>query len=243
MPDASPVKWHLAHTTWFFETFVLALMLPGYAVYDRRVPRAVQLVLRNASATASARPERGLISRPDLATVFDYRAPRRPRDARALDTRRCRTDCGRADPTLGVNHEQQHQELILTDVSTCSRATRAKPAYQRTLAARRRCGASASRWHRLRRAALAPVRPRGEAALRSTTNCRRAPRVRRAVRASRRGPVTHGEFAEFIADGGYDRPELWLSLGWDAVRRSGWRAPLYWERSGRDAGGRSRCTA
>ncbi len=222
MPDASPVKWHLAHTTWFFETFVLAPHLPGYVAYDP----AFRVLFNSYYETVGdkhPRPERGLISRPDLTTVHDYRAhvEHAMRDILKHDVA---PDLA-ALIELGVNHEQQHQELILTDVKHLFSRNPAKPAYE-------------PRWP------LLPVRPEplrwhsyaggldwfghrdGGFAFDNELPSHQV-FVAPFELASR--PVTHGEFAEFIADRGYDRPELWLSLGFDAVRTHGWRSPLYWE--------------
>jgi ergothioneine biosynthesis protein EgtB len=225
MPDASPVKWHLAHTTWFFETFVLAPHLSGYAAYDP----AFRVLFNSYYETVGdkhPRPERGLISRPDLATVHDFRShvDHAMRDLLKHDLAPELT----ALIELGVNHEQQHQELILTDVKHLFSRNPAKPAYE-------------PRWP------LLPVRPEplrwhgyaGGLDWFGHRNSRFAfdnelPSHQAFVApfelASR--PVTHGEFTEFIADRGYDRPELWLSLGFDAVRTQGWRSPLYWENRG-----------
>src|SRR5512140_1836259 len=113
MPDASPVKWHLAHTSWFFETFLLVPSLPGYAPFDDAF-RVLFNSYYNAIGERYPRPQRGLLSRPDLATVRDYRA----HVDRAMRVLLAGTlEAGVADRVeLGLHHEQQHQELILTDV-------------------------------------------------------------------------------------------------------------------------------
>ncbi|HEY8244737.1 MAG TPA: ergothioneine biosynthesis protein EgtB [Casimicrobiaceae bacterium] len=224
MPDASPVKWHLAHTTWFFETFVLAGR-EGYRPLD-----SAFRVLFNSYYVGVGerhpRPERGLLSRPDLATVRAYRAHV---DAamRAL----LASDLGRetaARIELGLHHEQQHQELILTDLKHLFSRNPAAPVY--------RAG-----WP------LAPVRPRraewvdyaggldafghaGDGFAFDNELPRHRVFLEPFALASR--PVTHGEYAAFVDDGGYDRAELWLSAGWDVVTTRGWTAPLYWERDG-----------
>ncbi len=147
MPDASPVKWHLAHTSWFFETFLLAPSLPGYAAVRRRVPRALQFVLQRRRRRAIRGRERGLLSRPDLATVLAYRAhvdramhdaprPPDPPPRRAISIE------------LGIHHEQQHQELILTDVKHLLSRNPQQPVIPRGLAAGRRSRPRALAWHR-----------------------------------------------------------------------------------------------
>jgi ergothioneine biosynthesis protein EgtB len=223
MPDASPVKWHLGHTTWFFETFLLEPSQPGYRVFDPSF-RVLFNSYYEAVGERHPRPQRGLVSRPGLDTVLAYRAhvdaamrgllagppERRVRDLVAL----------------GLHHEQQHQELMLTDVKHLLSHNPQKPAY--------RAG-----WP------LAAVRPRPLVWHRHEGGIvhighdhdgfafdNEAPSHRVLLEpfelASR--PVTHGEFAEFIDDGGYRRAELWLSLGFDTVRAQHWTAPLYWVR-------------
>jgi ergothioneine biosynthesis protein EgtB len=224
MPDASPVKWHLAHTTWFFETFVLEGR-PGYRPFDP----AFRVLFNSyyvGVGERHPRPERGLLSRPDLATVLAYRA----HVDDAMHALLVHDLDGEAATRveLGLHHEQQHQELILTDVKHLLSRNPTAPIY--------RAG-----WP------LAPVRPRrvewiasdgglawfGDAGTGFAFDNER-PRHRVYVEpfalASR--PVTHGEFAAFVDDGGYARPELWLSAGWDVVAARGWTAPLYWERDG-----------
>ena len=224
MPDASPVKWHLAHTTWFFETFVLAER-DGYRAFDPSF-RVLFNSYYVGVGERHPRPERGLLSRPDLASVLAYRAHV---DAamRALLSGAPDGET-RARIDLGLHHEQQHQELILTDLKHLFSRHPGAPVY--------RAG-----WP------LAPVRPRrvewiayeggldafghgGDGFAFDNERPRHRAFVAPFALASR--PVTHGEFAAFVADGGYERPELWLSAGWDAVASRGWNAPLYWQRDG-----------
>ena len=222
MPDASPVKWHLAHTSWFFETFLLAPSLPGYRPFDPAF-RVLYNSYYNAVGDKHPRPERGLISRPDLARVRAYRRHVDEGMASLLAS-------GRDDlaplVALGLNHEQQHQELVLTDLKHLLSRNPLDPPYREP-------------WP------LTPIRP-GKASWIAVEGGVReighegpgfafdneSPRHRVWLDdfeiASR--PVTHGDFIAFVEDGGYRRPELWLSLGWDAVQSRGWQAPLYWER-------------
>jgi ergothioneine biosynthesis protein EgtB len=223
MPDASPVKWHLAHTTWFFETFVLAPHRPGYRAFDPAY-RVLFNSYYNAVGDKHPRPERGMISRPGLAEVLAYR---RHVDEAMLSL------CGEAlsEETeglieLGLHHEQQHQELILTDVKHMLSRNPLKPAYQKqwplTPVQRRKRGwiAHDAGLHDIGHAG-------GEFCFDNET-----PRHRVWLDAFQMAthPVTNGDFIEFIEDGGYRRPELWLSAGWDAVTAQGWQAPQYWAR-------------
>jgi ergothioneine biosynthesis protein EgtB len=225
MPDASPVKWHLAHTTWFFETFVLERYARGFKPFDPAF-RVLFNSYYNAVGEKHPRPERGMLTRPSLDEVLAYRASV---DERVLDLLGARHASHAAIAqlvTLGVNHEEQHQELILTDVKHLLSRNPLSPAY-------------AERWP------LTPVRPRqprwiafgggtyeiGHAGTEFAFD-NEGPRHRVLVAdfelASH--PVTYGEYCEFIADGGYQQPELWLSMGWDLVRAQDWQAPLYWQK-------------
>jgi len=219
MPDASPVKWHLAHTTWFFETFILEPHLPGYRAFDPAY-RVLFNSYYNGIGDKHPRPERGMISRPGLEEVLAYRKHVNEAMPRVLDR------APRALVELGLNHEQQHQELILTDLKHLLSRNPRKPAYQKP-------------WP------LTPVHPRKRgwidhpAGLHDLGHADPAfcfdnelPRHRAWLEAFRIAthPVTHGDFIDFIADGGYRRHELWLSAGWDMVQARGWQAPEYWER-------------
>jgi ergothioneine biosynthesis protein EgtB len=218
MPDASPVKWHLAHTTWFFETFVLEPHAAGYRTFDPAY-RYLFNSYYNALGDRHPRPERGMLSRPSLAEVLAYR---RHVDEALL----VRNNLPPELIQLGLHHEQQHQELILTDLKHLLSRNPLKPAYQK-------------QWP------LTPIRGRArtwigfQGGLHEIGHSgagfafdNEAPRHRTWLDdfeiASH--PVTHGEFLDFIEDRGYCRPELWLSAGWDLVQARGWQAPEYWRR-------------
>lgn len=224
MPDASPVKWHLAHTTWFFETFVLASHQPGYRLFNPSY-RVLFNSYYNAVGERHPRPERGMLSRPGLEEVLAYRRHVDEAMLELLAGKRSLHE-GRAVIDLGLHHEQQHQELILTDVKHLLSRNPVKPAYQK-------------QWP------LTPIRARErrwisfEAGLREIGHSgpdfcfdNETPRHSVWLNAFQIAshPVTHGDFMEFIEDGGYRRPELWLSAGWDAVTVRGWHAPQYWAR-------------
>ena len=226
MPDASPVKWHLAHTTWFFETFVLAKAAPGYEPFDASY-RTLFNSYYNSVGEQYPRAERGLLTRPDLAGVLAYRE-RVDRQVLACLERGLDAELA-AVCELGLQHEQQHQELILTDVKHLLARAPAFAAY-RPAAPAPEVRAEPLRWHdypeRLARIG------RGE---RGFAFDNERPRHRVFLRAFRLAsrPVTAGEYLEFVLDGGYERPAHWLSEGRSRVRERGWRHPLYWrERDG-----------
>jgi len=221
MPDASPVKWHLAHTTWFFETFVLEPHAPGYRAFDPAY-RVLFNSYYNAVGGRHPRPERGMLSRPSLAEVLSYRGHVDEAMLRFLADREAARDL----VELGLQHEQQHQELILTDVKHLLSRNPLKPAYQKQwpltpILARK------PRWLGFE----AGMQEIGHAGERFAFD-NEGPRHRVWLEAFEIAsyPVTHGDFIAFIEDGGYRRPELWLSAGWDAVRARGWEAPGYWSR-------------
>jgi ergothioneine biosynthesis protein EgtB len=227
MPDASPVKWHLAHTTWFFETFVLERGLPGYSAFHPAF-RVLYNSYYNGIGDAHPRPQRGLLSRPALDEVVAYRQ----RVDAGLDMLAGQGRPVDAELTglieLGINHEEQHQELILTDVKHMLSCNPLRPVYAKgwPLAA---VSPQPLAWHEWE-AGLRHVGHAGSGFHYDNETPRHRQFVPAFALASRL--VTNGEFAAFIEDGGYRRPELWLSLGWDAVRSEGWQSPMYWERQG-----------
>jgi ergothioneine biosynthesis protein EgtB len=229
MPDASPVKWHLAHTTWFFETFLLAPRLPGYEPHDARWGRLFNSYYV-AAGPRHPRPERGLLTRPTVKEVLAWRRAVDDRLRDFLASERGRDPEARAVAELGLHHEQQHQELLLTDLQHALSRNPLEVAY-RPAPDEEPTGVPPLRWvdHPGGRVRLGHEGPGF-----SFDNEGPAHDVllRPFSLASR--PVTAGEYADFIRDGGYDRPELWLWEGVHAAREAGWRAPLYWDsRDGR----------
>jgi ergothioneine biosynthesis protein EgtB len=229
MPDVSPSKWHLAHVTWFFERFVLEPHLQNYARFDDQYHYLFNSYY-NTAGDMHARPKRGLLSRPTLAQVLDYRS--------YVDTavqQLLQTDA--ADEqlvqliTLGLNHEQQHQELLLTDIKHVFSCNPVKPAVSRTLniasgdvvapysftngaAGIHALGADGGNF------AFDNETPRHDALLQEHQMGNRL--------------VTNAEYRAFIEDGGYETAELWLSDGWAVINERNWNRPLYWNES-RDA--------
>ncbi|WP_119677944.1 ergothioneine biosynthesis protein EgtB [Indioceanicola profundi] len=222
MPDASPVKWHLAHTTWFFETFVLG-------------PQAGQPPLRpewgylfnsyyEAAGPRHPRPRRGLLTRPPVAEVLEWRSlvDRRLMDFLAQDP----SAEAQALIELGLNHEQQHQELILTDLKHLLSGNSLMPAY-RERPEQEPSPAPPLGWAE-HPGGLAEIGWDGKGFAFDNEGPRHKVWLEPFAIADR--PVTCGEWLAFMADGGYRDPSLWLSDGWAAVRAEGWEAPAYWRR-------------
>jgi ergothioneine biosynthesis protein EgtB len=223
MPDASPAKWHLAHTSWFFEEFVLRRAVGDYRPYDERFGYLFNSYY-NAVGPMHERPNRGLLSRPTVAEVLAYRTHVDEQMQLLL-----------ANPaavpaqtvTLGLHHEQQHQELLLTDIKHLFSCNPLKPVYQ---------SREEPAWH-----AASPLSfvdfPGGltEIGHGGPGFCfdNEEPRHRWYLQpfqlANR--PVTNAEFLQFVRAGGYEQPRLWLSDGWALVQREHWRRPLYWAES------------
>jgi ergothioneine biosynthesis protein EgtB len=226
MPDASPVKWHLAHTCWFFETTLLA-QRKDYRLFDPAFAYLFNSYYESAGPR-HPRPRRGLISRPSLEQILAYRAHV---DA-AMHDLLCNADEAQtALITLGLHHEQQHQELILTDIKHAFFCNPTLPAYRdmaetpHTAAPLEWCahpGGIVSVGH------SAPIKSNSDSFAFDNESPRHQVLLRPFRIASR--PVTNGEYAAFIADGGYRRAAYWLSDGWARVEAEGWDAPLYWLR-------------
>jgi ergothioneine biosynthesis protein EgtB len=225
MPDASPTKWHRAHTTWFFEQFLLRPSLADYRPFDDRFAFLFNSYYV-AAGPRHARPQRGLITRPDAAEVTAYRQHVDAAVARLIDTA---TDDALGDILtvleLGLHHEQQHQELILTDILHAFAQNPTAPAYD---AGWRLPAARASNEEFV---ALADgIQAIGHA---GSGFCfdNEGPAHEVLLQPVRlaRALVTNGAWLEFMADGGYATPTLWLSDGWTATQAEGWTAPGYWQ--------------
>jgi ergothioneine biosynthesis protein EgtB len=223
-PDASPAKWHLAHTTWFFETFILRDHVPDYRAFDERWAFLFNSYYE-AEGPRHARPRRGMLSRPSLDEVRTYRAHVDEALERALPNL---SPAALQLIELGINHEQQHQELFLTDLLATFAENPLEPAYAESSAPTCFAGEPLS-WHRGREGIV----EMGAADAGFAFDCER-PRHREFLAghelASRR--TTNREWREFIDDGGYAKPTLWLSEGWDWVQREAIAAPFYWREDG-----------
>ena len=226
MPDVSPTKWHLAHTSWFFETFVLA---PHDARYASPNPRYAFLFNSYyvQAGERHCRAQRGLVTRPSVREVFAYRAHvddamRRLLAAVGDD----RSHPAAALVELGLHHEQQHQELLLQDIAHVFWTNPLRPAY--TAPRPRASEPPPLRWHPVAEG-VHRIGHEGEGFAFDNEGPSHRVFLEPARLASRL--VTNGEYLAFVDDGGYRRPEHWLSAGWAAVRERGWTAPLYWERT------------
>ena len=228
MPDASPTKWHRAHTTWFFEQFLLVPHLPGYRVFDDRFGYLFNSYYV-AAGPRHARPRRGLLTRPDGAEVAAFR---RHVD-QAVERLLASADGARLAEVLrileiGLHHEQQHQELILTDILHALAQNPTAPGYDASwqtplpIAAPRDAGTDFVDLPR----GVHRIGWAGEGYC-FDNECP-AHEVFMAPARIARGLVTNAQWLEFIADGGYATPTLWLSDGWAAVEAEGWSGPGYW---------------
>ncbi|MCT0247775.1 ergothioneine biosynthesis protein EgtB [Synechococcus sp. CS-205] len=241
MADASPPKWHLAHTTWFFETFLLQPHLRGHEPADSRWGYLFNSYY-DAIGERHPRPRRGLLTRPAMREVMTWR--RRVDDGLAdLLEQLARQPRSSAAPVLallelGLQHEQQHQELLLMDLLDGFSRNPLEPAYRQVsgngiTAQAREPEAEPLRWIE-HPGGLVEIGADPAGGFHFDNE---APRHRHWLEphaiASRL--VRNGEFATFIADGGYRRPELWMSEGWALVQQRGWQAPRYWRGSGTDA--------
>jgi ergothioneine biosynthesis protein EgtB len=223
MPDASPTKWHLAHTSWFFETFVLAPHLPGYTTFDPAY-RVLFNSYYDGVGDRHPRAARGLLSRPTLDDVRRYRRHVDAGMQALLGGRRLDADL-RALVELGLHHEQQHQELILTDIKHAFATHPLRPAYAGTWPLAR-VAPQQPHWLPFARA-TAPIGHRDDGFCFDNETPAHEALIHPFELASH--PVTFGEYLQFIEDGGYRQPQLWLSAGWDAVQANGWQAPAYCE--------------
>lgn len=222
MPDASPTKWHLAHTTWFFEQFVLARD-PSWQSVDPAWNFLFNSYYQSIGPL-HARPHRGLLSRPSLDEVRDYRT----RIDDAVEALLDRDD----DPALatlvelGLQHEQQHQELLLTDIKHAFWCNPLKPAYRAPIALSADAGAVPLRYVE-GRDGIVEIGHRGEGFAFDNETPRHRELLHPHALANRL--VTNAEYLAFVREGGYREPALWLSDGWATVQREDWRHPIYWQ--------------
>lgn len=228
MDDASPTKWHLAHVTWFFETFILAKHLPGYRVFDERFNFCFNSYYESQGAR-HPRPKRGLLTRPGIYEVFSYRAHVDDALQRLFDkSGEPEGEIARL-VEIGINHEQQHQELLLTDILALFASNPLRPAYRQPKPASVRGGdAQPAAWIDYP-GGIHHVGHEGSGFAWDNESPRHQALIHPFKLADRL--VTNGEWLEFIEDGGYRTASLWLADGWSTVNREEWQSPLYWENS------------
>jgi ergothioneine biosynthesis protein EgtB len=224
MPEASPVKWHLAHTTWFFETFVLEHFEKSFTPFLPAF-RVLFNSYYNGIGEKHPRPQRGMLTRPALQEVLYYRTNVNGRMEKIF-LRAADDEAFRASVDLGLHHEQQHQELILTDIKHLLSLNPLKPAY-REHKEEDSPAMAAIEWLAFN-GGLVEIGHGGDAFCFDNESPRHKHYLNSYSMASRL--VTNGEVLDFIADGGYHDPRLWLSEGWDWVQANRIAHPIYWER-------------
>jgi ergothioneine biosynthesis protein EgtB len=224
MPDVSPTKWHLAHTSWFFETFILTPSLPGYRPFHPRYGYLFNSYY-NEVGERHCRPRRGLLSRPTVEEVYEYRAhvDRYMQELLCADAERAADLISLVE--IGLHHEQQHQELLLTDIKHVFAMNPLRPVYRERVE-ERHAASSAVEWVPYS-GGVCEIGHEGPGFAFDNETPRHRVYIEPFQMASRL--VTIGDYLAFMEDGGYRQPRLWLSDGWSAVQAEGWDAPLYWE--------------
>ncbi len=224
MPDASPIKWHLAHTAWFFEVFILVPHLKGYKVFHPKYDYLLNSYYESLGQRVAA-SQRGTLSRPTVAETYRYRAYI-DEAMQSLITENIGNSELESLIILGLNHEQQHQEFLFTNIKSIFGNNPLRPVYNPNLLTPTFEKVQQLDWleypenlyeigHNGKRFAFDNEQPRHQVYLQ---------KYRLASRL-----VTNGEYLEFIQAGGYNNPDYWLSEGWIAARSQNWQAPLYWE--------------
>jgi ergothioneine biosynthesis protein EgtB len=227
MTNASPMKWHLAHTTWFWERFVLTEFEPDFAWRDPAFDHLFNSYYRRVS-DPFPRPRRGLITRPTVAEVIAYRADVNQRMERILErTDEKRWDALRPLVVLGLHHEQQHQELMATDLKHLFSKNPTHPAYHELPPAAGEAKPGEVHWIAWD-GGVCPIGYNGGGFCFDNETPRHEQIVAPFEIADR--PITNAEYIAFMEDGGYERVELWLDLGWSRILNDGWSHPLYWSR-------------
>ena len=225
MPDVSPPKWHLAHTTWFFETFLLVPNLPGYQVFHPQFGYLFNSYYETVGQR-HPRPQRGMLSRPTVAEVYQYRAY----VDEAMQLLFSQFDHAALESLiqLGLHHEQQHQELLLTDIKHILAVNPLRPAYRLDLPSIAQPVEAKEHWLDYP-GGLSLLGHEGESFAFDNELPRHSVYLQDYWLAARL--VTNGEYLEFMQAGGYEQAEHWLAEGWAIVQAEGWRSPLYWEQN------------
>lgn len=241
-PEASPVKWHQAHTTWFFETFVLRPFLPDYKPFSEEFHRLFNGYYISLGEDNTAKNPRSCFSRPSLDEILNFRAyvdlKMERLFAQLIDAEAARTEVSRR-VMHGIHHEQQHQELALTDIKHAFFSNPLRPSYESAALMEETAHPSTLQWLSFE-GGLAEI---GCSSIVEDpfSFCFENETPRHHVYlepyqfANRK--ITCREYLEFMSDDGYTRPGLWLADGWEAVKQAGWESPLYWERDSGDETG------
>jgi ergothioneine biosynthesis protein EgtB len=231
MPDVSPTKWHLAHTSWFFETFLLKPHANGYREFNPHFAYLFNSYYLTVG-DRHCRQNRGLLSRPTVREVYDYRRHVDEHMARwleGIDANAAAAAAAAGDLLplieLGLHHEQQHQELLLMDIKHVLWSNPLKPAYAADDPTPFQASGDAARWL-THRGGLVEIGHDGDGFSFDNETPRHTAYLEPFAISER--TVSCGEWLAFIEDGGYERPDLWLSDGWAAVQSQGWDAPAYW---------------
>lgn len=224
MDDASPTKWHLAHVTWFFETFLLKPYLPGYRVFDETFNYCFNSYYESQGAR-HPRPKRGLLTRPSIERVFAYRA-HVDDGLKALMSRTEDADAVSRLIEIGINHEQQHQELLLTDILALFATNPLRPAYLPAPSGLDFSDPHPVRWLSYE-GGIRRIGHPGDSYFWDNELPQHDALVHPFCLADRL--VTNSEWLDFMNDGGYRTASLWLADGWTNINTHEWRAPLYWE--------------
>lgn len=225
MDDASPTKWHLAHTTWFFETFLLSPHLAGYEIFNKDFHYCFNSYYE-AEGPRHPRPFRGLLTRPSQSDVLAYRGHVDEALSKLLAAGLLEQPVIAELVELGINHEQQHQELLLTDILALFACNPLRPAYQKAPKLRDVSAAAPVEWVSFD-GGIKQAGANGDAFCFDNELPRHDVLIHPFSIANR--TVTNGEWLEFMDDGGYRDAALWLSDGWSVVKSEGWNAPLYFE--------------
>jgi ergothioneine biosynthesis protein EgtB len=226
MPDVSPAKWHLAHTTWFFETFLLKPNLRDYAVFNPHFGYLFNSYYE-AVGERHPRPQRGLLSRPTVEEVYRYRAYVDEAMQTLIQEQIDNVEL-EILITLGLHHEQQHQELLLTDLKHVLASNPLRPVYRSDLSLSTTQVVTPKEHWLDYPGGVYSIGYQGIEFTFDNEMPLHPVYLQDYWLAARL--VTNGEYLEFIEAGGYDKPEYWLSEGWATVRTEDWRSPLYWEK-------------
>ena len=225
MDDASPTKWHLAHVTWFFETFILSKHLPGYQTFDASFNYCFNSYYES-QGPRQPRPRRGVLTRPSSERVRAYRAHVDDALAKLFARGISATSPIARLVEVGINHEQQHQELLLTDILALFAANPLRPAYRQGQGDVNSTPPEAVGWLEFS-GGIAKIGHDGKGYAWDNEMPRHDALIHPFQLADRL--VTNAEWLQFMTDGGYRTPSLWLADGWGLCNRDGWQAPLYWQ--------------